>query len=75
MAKKGCSKCGNEFEARGNRSKYCSIKCQYGIGVCRTCGKEFVKKSYTTGVTVLVDVGITLKTSRMLNTRNVLIVE
>src|SRR3990167_1084026 len=49
MAKKGCSKCGNEFEARGNRSKYCSIKCQYGIGVCRTCGKEFVKKSNTTG--------------------------
>lgn len=46
-----CLTCNRTFDKRNSKSKYCSRKCfeiseskVYEIGICKRCGKKFVKK-------------------------------
>lgn len=46
---KPCAACGAIFQPVNARSKYCSERCKMGIGICKQCGNEFIKKKGTTG--------------------------
>lgn len=46
---KPCATCGEMFTPATPRVKYCSDACRYGMATCTVCGKEFMKKSSTTG--------------------------
>lgn len=50
MHTKQCVVCGNEFTPGSNRQKYCLSCTKYaGTAQCKNCGKEFRRKSGTTG--------------------------
>ena len=47
---KPCATCGELFQPKTSREKYCSEKCKRGTAVCVGCGKEFLKTKGTTGL-------------------------
>lgn len=49
LREKNCCICNTVFKPNSARQKYCSKKCKHGTANCEICGKEFFKKSTTTG--------------------------
>jgi hypothetical protein len=44
-----CVVCGQAYEVKSARQKYCSLRCKFGTGECVLCHTPFVRKGNTTG--------------------------